>query len=237
MDQQQYTPQPRVPRGSSWKRRQQQLLIDSLFRKYPLPRFYFEQRTSRDFLGTERASLDVIDGQQRIIAMSEFREDKWPLFDVSDERIPLPPSIKGEHSPWSGKTFSALPDSLQQEFLKYELSVVLIEHATTDEVRDLFIRLQAGTPLTAQQVRDAWPGNVGPYIERLAGKGRRQGQFQGLFQAIDRRGQGSREDDTYEDPALEARQTCAQLLLLLLAKEKGRRVSKPEQSLIERSVP
>lgn len=45
-----------------------------------------------------------------------------------------------------------------------------------DEVRDLFIRLQARTPLTPQQVRDAWPGNVSPYIELLAGKLSRVGR-------------------------------------------------------------
>jgi hypothetical protein len=41
---------------------------------------------------------------------------------------------------------------------------------TPGEIRDLFIRLQSGTALTRQQIRDAWPGNLGPYVERLAGK-------------------------------------------------------------------
>ncbi|MBU1250260.1 MAG: HNH endonuclease [Actinobacteria bacterium] len=124
--------------------------------------------------------------------------------------------------PWSGKVFSSLPEHLQEAFLAVELSVVVIDEVSDDEVRDLFIRLQSGTPLTAQQVRDAWPGSIGPFIERLAGKGTRQGAFTALFAAIDRRGRGSRSDDEYDDPFLEARQTCAQLLTLLLAKERGR---------------
>ena len=111
---------------------------------------------------------------------------------------------------------------MQAEFLAVELSVVLINEVTGDEVRDLLIRLQSGTPLTAQQVRDAWPGNVGPFIERLDGKGTRQGQYHTLFAAIDRRGSNGRSEDEYADPALEGRQTCAQLLLLLLVKERGR---------------
>lgn len=65
--------------------------------------------------------------------------------------------------------------------------------------------------------RERWP-----YVERLAGKGSRQGQFSRLFQAIDRRGQGGRSEDEYQDSALDSRQACAQLLLLLLWKERGR---------------
>ncbi len=215
-------PNPEYQRGSTWRLRQQQLLIDSVLRGYPLPRFYFQKKTSNDVLGNTQVSLDVIDGQQRLIALSQFREGKWPLFRTEDEKVPLPPSIRREPVSWSGRTFSALPEVLRQQFLAVELSVVLIDEVTGDEVRDLFIRLQSGTPLTAQQVRDAWPGNVGPFIERLAGKGARHGQHERLFAAVDRRGTGGRSEDEHEDPALDARQTCAQLLLLLLAKERGR---------------
>ncbi len=98
---------------------------------------------------------------------------------------------------------------------------MLIDDATADETRDLFIRLQAGTPLTTQQVRDVWPGNVSPYIEVLAGKLTRQGRFQRLFSAIDRRGSGAREDADLVDPAMDARQMCAQLLTLFMAVEAG----------------
>lgn len=99
-------PNPEYQRGSTWRLRQQQLLIDSVLRGYPLPRFYFQSKQTTDVLGNEHMSLDVIDGQQRLIALSQFREDKWPLFSVDDEKIPLPPSIRGERVAWSGKIFS-----------------------------------------------------------------------------------------------------------------------------------
>lgn len=183
-------------------------------------------------LGNEQVSLDVIDGQQRLIALSQFREDKWSMFSVEDGKIPLPPSIRLQPVAWSGKTYSGLPESLQERFLDVELSVVLIDEVTDDEVRDLFIRLQSGTPLTAQQVRDAWPGTIGPFIERLAGKGTRRGQYEQLFTKVDRRGTGGRSEDEYEDPALDARQTCAQLLLLLMMKERGRGYSSLRSSAL-----
>jgi len=54
-------PNPEYQRGLQWKRRQQQLLIDSIFRGYPLPRFYFELRRTTDPLGTDVSTLDVQD--------------------------------------------------------------------------------------------------------------------------------------------------------------------------------
>jgi hypothetical protein len=222
-------PNPEYQRGLQWKRRQQQLLIDSMFRGYPLPRFYFELRRTTDPLGSDISTLDVIDGQQRIIAMTQFRNDEWSLLDPG--KLPLPPAVKLLPCPWGGLTFSGLPNHLREKFLALELPIVLIQDADTpDEVRDLFIRLQAGKPLTTQQVRDAWPGHVGPYIERLAGKLNRQGKFQRLFSAIDRRG-GARGDELI-DPSMDARQACAQLLCLFLAVE----ASHPYPSLGTRSL-
>ncbi|MGI8721544.1 MAG: DUF262 domain-containing protein [Geodermatophilaceae bacterium] len=215
-------PNPEYQRGSTWRRRQQQLLVDSVLRGYPLPRFYFEKKGSTDPLGNKQVSLDVIDGQQRLIALSQFREDRWPLFALDDAKVPLPPSVRRAPAPWLGKAFSSLSEQDQQRFPATPMSVVLLDSAGGDEVRDLFIRLQSGTPLTAQQVRDAWPGSMGPFIERLAGKGTRQGQYQQLFAGVDRRGTGGRSEEEYDDPALDARQTCAQLLHLLLSKDRGR---------------
>ncbi len=222
-------PNPEYQRGLQWKRRQQQLLIDSIFRGYPLPRFYFERKASKDPLGTAVVSLDVIDGQQRIIALTQFRNDEWPLLE--SEKLPLPPAVRRLPCPWGGTTFSGLDRDLRDRFLALTLPVVLIEDAETDEVRDLFIRLQAGTPLTTQQVRDAWPGNVSPYVEVLAGKLNRQGRYQRLFSAIDRRGGGARDEDLV-DTSMDARQACAQLLCLFMAVESGQ----PYPSLGTRSL-
>jgi hypothetical protein len=213
-------PNPEYQRGLRWKRRQQQLLIDSVFRYYPLPRFYFQLTISQDPLGTVTTSFDILDGLQRIITMTEFREDLWPLLEP--DKLPLPPGVKKQPCPWGGLTFSGLPKALQEQFLSLELPIVLIDEVDTpDEVRDLFIRLQAGTPLTTQQVRDAWPGNISPYVEILAGKLNRQGRFQRLFAAIDRRGTGARDDADLIDLAMDARQVCAQLLCLFTAVEAG----------------
>jgi hypothetical protein len=215
-------PNPEYQRGSSWSLQQRQLLIDSIFRSYPLPRFYFHARQTLDPLGAQVTNLEVIDGQQRLIAIADYLDDKWPLFSATDDKIALPDAIRAQEAPWLGKSFSSLSDALQDRLRAVEVSVVLIDEASVEEVRDLFIRLQAGTPLTAQQVRDAWPGSVGPFIEKLAGKQTRQGQYQTLFSYVDRRGRAVGDDDELNDPALDGRQTCAYLLALLLAVERGK---------------
>jgi hypothetical protein len=105
--------------------------------------------------------------------------------------------------------------------------VAIITEGTRDEVRDLFIRLQDGTPLTTQQKRDAWPGAIAPYVESLAGKMNNRGQFDRLFAAVDQRGSGAGQaaDDEREaiDQYMNARQVCAQLLVLFLHVDMGKR--------------
>ena len=207
---------PEYQRGLAWSHHQQAMLADSLFRGYPLPRFYFHEKKARDPLGNESVVLEVIDGQQRIIALTNFRQDKWLLLDPKDPKAHLPKAIRNLPCPWANKTFSALPNALQQQFLSVELPVVIIESFDTpEEVRDLFIRLQAGTALTRQQVRDAWPGNIGPFVESLAGKMSKRPQFS-LFGAVDKRGTGSAENSDVEDPYHDSRQTSAQLLCIFL---------------------
>jgi HNH endonuclease len=131
----------------------------------------------------------------------------------------MPQSIKRIQVPWAGKRFSELSEQLAGQLLETKLPIVVVEkYDNPDEIRDLFIRLQAGTPLTRQQVRDAWPGNLGPYIESLAGKLRKRPRFR-VVSAVDLRGSGG-EDEDNQDPYLNDRQTCAQMLCIFLARRR-----------------
>lgn len=176
---------------------------------------------AEDLRGGKAASYEIVDGQQRILSFAEFKQDKWPTLSGRDPKLGLPPSISARPSPWGGKQFSELTDDLTDRFLDADLQCIVVTGDTTDdEVRDLFIRLQAGTALTRQQVRDAWPGAVGPYIERLAGKKTRRPRFPHLFKALGRWGRGATDEEIEtEDLYHDDRQTCAQLLLLFLSRE------------------
>ena len=124
---------------------------------------------------------------------------------------------------WSGKPYTDLPDDvLRQQLDDLKLDVQMIsEVSSPDEIRDLFIRLQSGTALTRQQVRDAWPGNIGPFIERIGGKMTKQPSSE-LFGLIDGRGNRSPDDDG-DDPYSNDRATAAQLLTIFLARERSER--------------
>ncbi|HXW80137.1 MAG TPA: DUF262 domain-containing protein [Acidimicrobiales bacterium] len=214
---------PEYQRGDAWSVSQQKLLIDSILRGYPLPRFYFHRLTGlKGLLGASPVErFEIIDGQQRIIAMYEFRNNNWSLFDMENEKVPLPKSIRDLPCPWSGRNFNQLDPAQQEQFLNTDVPVVVIDGVSTaDEIRDLFIRLQAGTALTRQQVRDAWPGHVGPYVISLAGKLKTQPKFK-TFSAVDQRGSYHEDTEGLQDLYLDDRQTCAQLLCLLIGREKN----------------
>ena len=157
-------------RGAVWQRPQKKKLIDSVLRGYPIPLIYFhhiQQATA----GYSSQRLEVIDGQQRINALHEFREGAFKLFDpVKDNaEARFPDFITREPCPWGGQGFPELSDELQQQFLNTPLRIVKIE-TNPNQARDLFVRLQSGMPLNSQEKRDAWPGQFTDFVLKLGGK-------------------------------------------------------------------
>ncbi len=57
----------------------------------------------------------------------------------------------------AGSYYADLPDGLRIRFDTYALDVVLVEDADEDEVREMFLRLQNGTSLRAQEKRNFVP--------------------------------------------------------------------------------
>jgi len=158
-------------RGQVWSRIQQQKLIDSLLRGYPIPLFYFHFKSSSAG-GLSKQTYEIIDGQQRLDSIHNFFEGAWPLLDplTDDKKAKFPKFVKEQDCPWAGKTFSDLPDELKKQFRQIELPAVVVETDNEHEVRDLFVRLQSGLPLNAQETRDSWPGDFTDFILWLGGK-------------------------------------------------------------------
>jgi len=158
-------------RGMVWSKNQQKKLIDSVFRGYALPLFYLHYQQKQ--VGDMKAdSYSIIDGQQRINALYDFREGAIKLYDpIKDENeARFPQFIKNVTCPWAGKYFMDLDNELQEKFDNTKLMYAKIETTNDDEARDLFIRLQAGLPLNAQEKRDAWPGGYTEFVLRFGGK-------------------------------------------------------------------
>ena len=157
-------------RGAEWSVKQDRLLIDSLFRGYTIPLFYFHKKTSNSNWANNTYYY-IVDGQQRKNAIIRYVKNGFSLFDpIKDSKTGLAHFQKSQSIAWAGKTFDALPDTLRTQFLTTPLHVILVETNDDNEVRDLFIRLQAGLPLSAQEKRDAWPGEFTKFIIEMAGK-------------------------------------------------------------------
>jgi len=65
-------PNPEYQRGAVWTPAQKKRLIDSVFRGYPLPLIYLHH-ISKEVAGAKREDFEIIDGQQRINTLHEYR--------------------------------------------------------------------------------------------------------------------------------------------------------------------
>lgn len=146
-------PKPPYQRGPVWSQPAQQLFIDSILRGYDVPKVYLRRVDNPPYL------WEVIDGQQRLRAIWQFIENRYSLADESDP-------IDGY--PLAGKSFADLDPQIQRLFHAYRLSMVIVEDATTEEIEDMFLRLQNGTPLNAAEKRNAILGQLRHFIHDLA---------------------------------------------------------------------
>ena len=132
---------PPYQRKNVWSTKKKQALLDSLFRKYYVPKIVIrEVRLSED-----RTVAEVVDGQQRIITAQEFFNDE----------IKLPDSLADVDSRLPGKTHGELDPEIRrfiEREIKYSADIIKgIESPTNPEhqkiATEIFWRLQQGEPL------------------------------------------------------------------------------------------
>ena len=162
---------PEYQRGPVWTRIQKQYFVDSILRGYHIPLIYMHFKQGNEVGGLQVGDrLYIIDGQQRVQALYEFSEGAFPLLDPRNHPGRFPKSLIEARCEWAARDMHQLDDGTRDRFLDTRLSVVYIQTEDQNEVRDLFIRLQGGKPLTPQEQRDAWPGSFGAFVCRVAGK-------------------------------------------------------------------
>ena len=89
---------------------------------------------------------------------------------TENDKAKFPRFLLEQPCPWAGKFFRELPPELQDGLRETTLLLAMIQSDDTNEVRDLFVRLQAGSALNAQERRDAMPGGMNDFVLRLGGK-------------------------------------------------------------------
>ena len=122
-------------------------------RGYDVPKIYWRQT------GKNPDTYEVVDGQQRIRAIWEYHEGRYALPKTLDP-------IDGFEV--QKLKYEELPDDLRLRFDTYNVNVVVVSETDEDEVREMFLRLQNGTTLKAQERRNAMSGKMRDFIKELA---------------------------------------------------------------------
>lgn len=137
---------PPYQRKNVWSRRKQQDLLDSLFRRYYVPRIVIREVR----LDEERTVNEVIDGQQRINAVQQFFADE----------LALPDSLEDVHPDLAGARHSGLPAEVRRfvdRELQYDADIVKgiddpDDPAHQKVATEIFWRLQQGESLNYMEV-------------------------------------------------------------------------------------
>ena len=208
-------------RGTKWSQSQKQVLIDSLLRGYRIPLFYVHLKETPNFADGVNTTAFLVDGQQRLAAITDYLRNEFSL-PKPEEEARVNPTLILAQAPWRGKTFEQLEKDERDNLLSRELLVVEM-HGSENEVRDLFIRLQAGTPLTAQEKRDAWPGNFTTFVIRHAGKPEHPASNPKPFFQLVPRGKTMNIDDGghYVDGLAERRKFLAGLAMTIILRARS----------------
>lgn len=151
-------PTPDYQRPPAWTLKQKQLLIDTILRGYDIPKMYWQRLPKGG-----QFEFAVIDGQQRLRTVWEFCAGQFALSrnmeDVDGVEI-------------RSKKYADLDFNLRSKFDIYFIDVVIVEDAVQDEdedeIRDMFLRLQNGTTLKAQEKRNAMTGQMRDFVKEIA---------------------------------------------------------------------
>lgn len=149
---------PEYQRPLVWTLKQKRLLIDSILRGYDVPKMYWHRQPDGGEL-----EFDVVDGQQRLTTIWEFCNGGFALAKDSDP-------IEGHET--SRLRYADFKTALKKKLHLYSFDVVIVEEAIQnqdeDEVREMFLRLQNGTTLKAQEKRNAMAGNMRAFVKEIA---------------------------------------------------------------------
>ena len=144
-----YVVRPPYQRKNVWTRKKKQALLDSLFRRYYVPKIVLREIK----LAEKDTKNEVIDGQQRIRVAQEFYEDE----------LALPQSLADLDSSLPGRKYSELSVKARRfvdKTLRYDVDTVKgiddprnPEHQQT--AAEIFWRLQQGETLNYMEVAHA----------------------------------------------------------------------------------
>lgn len=140
-------------RRGVWVEKDKISLIESILLGYPIPELYlWETGIGEDADNPGELTYSIVDGQQRITAVWEFINDKFPL---------KPSYLEFSNADYAGKTFSQLikmeHHNFKNDFWLYKFYVRTISsELSIDEIKKMFLRLnRTNSSLNPQELRNA----------------------------------------------------------------------------------
>ena len=158
---------PYQRQGSVWSMAKQQRFVDTLLNGFDVPKIYLH-----DLRGRHPTKVyAVVDGKQRLNTIWRFLADEIALApDFHFEAANAPNLPPGTRPPKAHDRFSQLDPAWQQVVRSRDLSVVLIQDATEEDIEELFARLNNGAPLNAAEKRNARGGAMARLVRQTAAR-------------------------------------------------------------------
>lgn len=136
-------------RNPVWSEKQKSYLIDSVLNGYPIPEIYIQENISED----GQSKYIIVDGQQRMRAVLEFIDDKFPLDKVDSPEF-------------NGAFFKDLSLEQKKKFYSYNFVVRALPELPEENIRQIFTRLNRSVvSLNKQELRKAV--YTGPFIKLM----------------------------------------------------------------------
>lgn len=133
-----------------WTHNQKSKLIRAILVDYAIPPVY-----SIGIQGEEKHEMvySVLDGKQRLTSIVEFLDGEYALSTNVDDI-----EFEGYVYNIKGKRFDKLPEELREAIYDYSLSLIYYVYLTNDEIAEMFMILNNGTPISRQQKAHAYMG-------------------------------------------------------------------------------
>ncbi len=135
---------PEFQRGEVWRTPAKAYLIDTILRNFPIPPLHI-RLVARGNRGLVR---EVIDGQQRLTAVLQYVDGKYPLATRRTGASSSPP--------WAGLKFGQLTEEYRQRILNYSFRCEVYRGNIADSlVHEIFSRINIHSiPLSDQELRN-----------------------------------------------------------------------------------
>lgn len=145
--------QPDFQRGEVWSQKKKKTLIDTIIRKWRIPPIHVVRNTTT-------AIEEVLDGQQRLVAIRDFINGDFPIDGYIE---PSDPQIENLH----GMRYQQLAPEIRRSINQYPITFVRLTEYNPSEPAELFYRLNQPASLTSAEKRNAYIGKTRDQVKDL----------------------------------------------------------------------